>query len=237
MNNTEETNAGIAAAEAQAACYTGEPRLDECFKADIMNAFFAGSAFQKERTAKQIAAPGTAKQRYTELRVEDEESDPVERLRAFCSLAMNGQDWVDVEPFFDAVISKLASKPDAEYLTIYEQECQDIAADGIRYWKDKYETLVESLNQEPDEPKLAVWYGSMPETNGKTNWTAILYRGDIATGITLDRSEYPDRVRYEADRARWLIGELPEQPFILDYDADKHSGYVPPIRDSANEQR
>jgi lysozyme family protein len=76
--------------------------------------------------------------------------------------------------------------------------------------------------------KLAVWYGSMPESNGKTNWTAILHNGDIARGITLDRSEYPDRVRYEADRARWLIGELPDEPFILDYDADKHSGYTAP---------
>jgi hypothetical protein len=76
--------------------------------------------------------------------------------------------------------------------------------------------------------KLAVWYGSMPESNGKSNWTAILHNGDIASGITLDRSEYPDRVRYEADRARWLIGELPDEPFILDYDADKHSGYTAP---------
>ncbi|MFM0058508.1 hypothetical protein PQR64_23080 [Paraburkholderia phytofirmans] len=74
---------------------------------------------------------------------------------------------------------------------------------------------------------LTVWYGSMPESNGKSNWTAILHNGDIASGITLDRSEYPDRVRYEADRARWLIGELLEEPFILDYDVDKHSGYVP----------
>jgi hypothetical protein len=29
--------------------------------------------------------------------------DPVERLRFFCSLAMTGQDWIDVEPFFDAL--------------------------------------------------------------------------------------------------------------------------------------
>src|ERR1700682_4185180 len=135
MNNTEETNAVIAAAEAQAACYTGDPRLDECFKADIMNAFFAGSTFQKEWTAKQIAAIGTAKQRYNELRVEDEVSDPIERLRAFCSLAMNGQDWVDVEPFFDAVLAKLASKPNSEYMTAYEQECQDIAADSKSFYE------------------------------------------------------------------------------------------------------
>ncbi|MFX1675167.1 hypothetical protein PWR63_23455 [Paraburkholderia sp. A2WS-5] len=88
----------------------------------------------------------------------------------------------------------------------------------------------EGMIHRPDlaRENLAVWYGPMPESNGKTNWTAILHNGDIATGITLDRSEYPDRVRYEADRARWLIGELVEEPFILDYDADKHSGYVKP---------
>jgi hypothetical protein len=80
----------------------------------------------------------------------------------------------------------------------------------------------------PNGPKLAVWYGRMPESNGKSNWTAILHNGDIASGITLDRSEYPDRVRYEADRARWLIGELAEEPWILDYDADMHSGYATP---------
>jgi hypothetical protein len=77
-------------------------------------------------------------------------------------------------------------------------------------------------------PKLAVWYGAMPESNGKTNWTAILHKGDLAEGHTIDRSEYPDRVRYEADCVRYLIGELPERPWILDYDADKHSGYIAP---------
>jgi hypothetical protein len=75
---------------------------------------------------------------------------------------------------------------------------------------------------------LTVWYGSMPESNGKTNWTAILHKGDIASGMTIDRSEYPERVRYVADRVRWLIGELDKEPFILDYDADKHSGYTHP---------
>ena len=74
--------------------------------------------------------------------------------------------------------------------------------------------------------KLAVWYGALPESNGMTNWTAILHKGDVTAGITIDRSEYPDRVRYEADRMRWMIGELNEEPFILNYDADKHSGYA-----------
>lgn len=33
----------------------------------------------------------------------EEEPDPLERLRFFCSLAMNGQDWLDSEQFFDDV--------------------------------------------------------------------------------------------------------------------------------------
>lgn len=78
---------------------------------------------------------------------------------------------------------------------------------------------------EAQRPTLAVWYGSMPESNGKSNWTAILYRKDDGLGggvnITLDRSEYPDRVRYEADRVRYLIGEIDKEPWILDYDAGK----------------
>lgn len=80
------------------------------------------------------------------------------------------------------------------------------------------------------EAALTVWYGAMPETTGASNFTAILYRkgGDMCDGITIDRSEYPDRVRYEADRARYLIGELKDRPFILGYDADKHSGYTHP---------
>ena len=80
------------------------------------------------------------------------------------------------------------------------------------------------------KPELTAWYGAMPETNGKTNWTAILHRkGEcLSTGITIDRSEYPDRVRYEADRMRHLIGELADEPDILAYDAEAHSGYVYP---------
>lgn len=80
-------------------------------------------------------------------------------------------------------------------------------------------------------PELTVWYGSMPETNGKANWTAMLHRKGQHPwgGITIDCSEHPDRVRYEADRMRHLIGELSDEPDILAYDADAHSGYVEPV--------
>lgn len=91
--------------------------------------------------------------------------------------------------------------------------------------------LVPVFVEAPPAPvELTVWYGAMPESNGKTNWTAILHRkGEpLFNGITIECSEYPDRVRYEADRMRYLIGELAERPCILYYDADKHSGYVAP---------
>ena len=81
------------------------------------------------------------------------------------------------------------------------------------------------------QPALTVWEGAMPESNGKSNFTAVLMRkgaelfDGISGGLTIARSEYPDRVRYEADCVRWLIGELKDEPCITGYDADKHSGY------------
>lgn len=95
------------------------------------------------------------------------------------------------------------------------------------------QTLEPLFTYQPAPTTLTVWYGSMPESNGKTNWTAILYRkggegsliGALSKGITISRSEYPDRVRYEADCMRHLIGELEEAPDILAYDTDLHSGY------------
>ena len=50
----------------------------------------------------ELATTQTAKQRFDELFGELEES-PLERLRFFCSLALNSQDWLDIEPFFDDV--------------------------------------------------------------------------------------------------------------------------------------
>lgn len=78
--------------------------------------------------------------------------------------------------------------------------------------------------------ELTVWEGAMPESNGKSNFTVILHTGDITEGICVYRSEYPDRARYKADCFRHLIGDpaFPEKPFVCDYDADKHSGYVKP---------
>lgn len=100
----------------------------------------------------------------------------------------------------------------------------------------KLDGLIAQAQAAPEaEPvALSVWYGSMPESNGKSNWTAILYRKGEgwSEGITIDRGEYPDRVRYEADCMRFLIGELAGEPDILDYDAEAHSGYTAPQHDA-----
>lgn len=96
----------------------------------------------------------------------------------------------------------------------------------------RYARILAAIELPPDPRELTVWYGKMPESNGRENWTAILRpkAGDhmhgLMDGFCFARSEYHDRVRYEADRMRWIIGELTEKPDILAYDAGLHSGYV-----------
>ncbi|MGO0650684.1 hypothetical protein [Citrobacter freundii] len=121
-----------------------------------------------------------------------------------------------------------------EFLSIAFRHAEikgDLELDDIRLGVKMVNGSRAAMLQGADgKPELTVWYGSMPETNGKTNWTAMLHRKGQHPweGITIDCSEYPDRVRYEADRMRHLIGELADEPDILAYDADAHSGYVNP---------
>lgn len=53
----------------------------------------------------------TAKKRYEKYVTADEHRTewPLENLRFFCSLAISGQDWLDVEPFFDACETSVAA--------------------------------------------------------------------------------------------------------------------------------
>lgn len=120
---------------------------------------------------------------------------------------------------------------------IFVLGCDDCSATLAVVSADKIADHLNTRAQLPNpqaapKPELAVWYGPMPESNGKSNFTALLHRKGESllrgTTITIDRSEYPDRVRYEADRVRYLLGELDVKPCILDYDTDLHSGYTPP---------
>lgn len=65
---------------------------------------------QALRAALEQPEQGTEQQHPARQRFDDtggrEEPDPVERLRFFCSLAMNKQDWLDVEAFFDDVLAE-----------------------------------------------------------------------------------------------------------------------------------
>jgi hypothetical protein len=108
-----------------------------------------------------------------------------------------------------------------------------MTSDASKIWRDTASlTSSATRTPAPEGEAVTVWYGKMPESNGRENWTASLRRVNSTDPwgqeFCFARSEYPDRVRYEADRVRWIIGELPERPDILAYDADKHSGYVPP---------
>lgn len=62
----------------------------------------------KEMVPLFTAPPGPAPKKsalsqYRRFEVDGEVIDPIDRLRAFCSFAMDGQDWLDVAPFFDAL--------------------------------------------------------------------------------------------------------------------------------------
>lgn len=77
------------------------------------------------------------------------------------------------------------------------------------------------------QPRLTVRVQSFPESNGKRNWTALLMRVDPwdglignCGGITIDRGEFWNRVAYEAERAKLLIGERDTEPDVLDYGDD-----------------
>ena len=80
------------------------------------------------------------------------------------------------------------------------------------------------------QPRLTVKVLSFPESNGKRNWTALLVRVDAwgglignCGGITIDRGECWNRVAYEAERAKLLIGERDTEPDIMDYGDDIHT--------------
>lgn len=77
------------------------------------------------------------------------------------------------------------------------------------------------------QPQLKVRLTAFPESNGKQNWTALLVRSEPwgglvgnCGGISLARGELWNRVAYEAECARFLIGERDTEPCILDYAKD-----------------
>lgn len=101
------------------------------------------------------------------------------------------------------------------------------AASKIAEQDARIKELEQQLSAARKQPQLTVKIRSFPESNGKRNWTAMLVRvggfdGLIgnAGGITIDRGEMWNRVAYEAERTRFLLGERDTEPHILDYGDD-----------------
>ncbi len=119
-------------------------------------------------------------------------------------------------------------------------------SDGLEYegWDVEWDTkVIEALQEklvtsdsvevmlythpQPKREPLTVRLISFPESNGKTNWTAMFVRAqpwdglmNNAGGITIDRGECWNRVAYSAERARFLLGERATEPSIMDYCKD-----------------
>lgn len=83
------------------------------------------------------------------------------------------------------------------------------------------------------QPELEVVIRAFPESNGKQNWTAMLVRKDRswdglqgnAGGITIARGEYWNRVAYDAERTKFLIGAVSTEPSIRNYMRDTKEPY------------
>lgn len=77
--------------------------------------------------------------------------------------------------------------------------------------------------------ELKVVLFKMPESNGKRNWQAYFrrkndpdFKGLVGSmgGICISWGECWNRVAYEAERARFLIGERTAEPDLMQYGDD-----------------
>lgn len=86
------------------------PAMDFAARARCFQDLRAAIEADRQRTT------GSAKERFYAASGEQEQ-DLIERLRFYCSIAMSGQDWIDVEPFFDAVTAERQLRGEPDYFT------------------------------------------------------------------------------------------------------------------------
>lgn len=98
----------------------------------------------------QTSTP-TAKQCFDKL-MGDEKESPIERLRFFCSLAMAGQDWLDVEPFFEALAAQAGQEPVAKFLVL---ACTDDGTVIPKFCKSEGDVFAHVLSEMFSEPSEA----------------------------------------------------------------------------------
>lgn len=84
------------------------------------------------------------------------------------------------------------------------------------------------------QPELEVVIKSFPESNGKQNWAAMLVRKDrswkglysTSGGITISRGEYWNRVAYDAERTKFLIGAVSTEPALRTTCTTQRNPYI-----------
>ena len=76
-----------------------------------------------------------AKQRYDDCMKDCDEPNPIERLRFFLSCALTGQDWLDVEPFIDAVTYPAKTLTDEEIEDLIDSEIPMILLGGRLFYR------------------------------------------------------------------------------------------------------
>lgn len=130
-----------------------------------------------------------------------------------------------------AITNEGNNHPDHPVTVLYRGDNGRFWSRPLSDWRRSM-TLIPGKTAPAAQPELAVWCGPVPESNGRQNWSALLYRKGVGIfrgpSFCVERSEYPDRVRYEADRLRYIIGEIDVEPDIQAYDAKLHSGYTGP---------
>lgn len=114
-----------------------------------------------------------------------------------------------------------------EYVKYTDYLESDADRNNLQALCDKQASRIAELVEAAKQPKLTVRLQSFPESNGKRNWTALLVRTDKwdglagnCGGISIAHGELWNRVAYEAERAKLLIGERDTEPCILDYGDD-----------------
>lgn len=72
---------------------------------------------------------------------ETDELNPIERLRYFCSLAMDGQDWLDVEPFFDALYTTTRRQP------LTDEQLEELFRRNAGYGQDDFMACARAIER------------------------------------------------------------------------------------------
>ena len=91
-----------------------------------------------------------AKQKYDDCMKDCDEPNPVERLRFFLSCALTGQDWLDVEPFIDAITHPAKTLTDRieELEKLVSQRFDDGKRLGVLETEDRFRKAINLTDEE-----------------------------------------------------------------------------------------